>query len=108
MKPKLPAAPRGLGADGRRLWQSVVNQYILEGYQFESLRMAAKEYDRHCKAEAVVQKLGMTYTDRFGQPKERPEVSIARNAGIAAARHLRELSLDVDPPADVRLPRLAG
>ncbi|MGO6701971.1 hypothetical protein ACCS33_21300 [Rhizobium ruizarguesonis] len=46
--------------------------------------------------------------DRFGQPKERPEVGIMQNARIAFARLLRELALDgVDGPDAPRSPRTA-
>ncbi|TAU76534.1 hypothetical protein ELI13_31645 [Rhizobium ruizarguesonis] len=52
--------------------------------------------------------LGRPFTDRFGQPKERPEVGIMQNARIAFARLLRELALDgVDGPDAPRSPRTA-
>ncbi|MEJ7714176.1 MAG: hypothetical protein WKF40_00095 [Thermoleophilaceae bacterium] len=48
---------------------------------------------------------GTTYTDRFGQPRARPEVNIERDARIAFARLLRELDLDGEPAPDPRPPR---
>ncbi len=43
-------------------------------------------------------KKGLTYTDRFGAPKSRPEVGIARDSKIVFMRAMRELALDVLPP----------
>jgi hypothetical protein len=45
---------------------------------------------------------GLTYQDRFDAPRARPEVAIERDNRLAFARLLRELDLDVEPPADGR------
>lgn len=47
----------------------------------------------------MLAKKGLTYTDRYGCPKSRPEVAIERDARISFARLIRELSLS-EPPAD--------
>jgi hypothetical protein len=72
------------------------------------LRLAAEAWDRCEQARLVIAEQGLTYMDRFEQPRARPEVAIERDSRIAFARLIRELALDVDSPADVRPPRLLG
>ena len=48
----------------------------------------------------------MTYEDRFGAPRARPEVAIERDSRLAIARLVRELGLDVATPANSRPPAL--
>ncbi|MGB8288990.1 hypothetical protein [Rhizobium ruizarguesonis] len=70
--------------------------------------VAAEAWDQAQGAREVLDRDGQTFTDRFGQPKERPEVGIMQNARIAFARLLRELALDgVDGPDAPRSPRTA-
>jgi hypothetical protein len=58
-------------------------------------------------AREVLDKDGLTYTDRFGAPRARPEVAIERDSRIAFARLVRELALDVEaPPEPSRPPAL--
>ena len=47
---------------------------------------------------------GMTYVDRFGAPRARPEIAVERDSRFAFARLLRELDLDLKAPADNRRP----
>jgi hypothetical protein len=65
-------------------------------------------FDRCVAAREILDREGLTYTDRFGQPKARPEVAIERDGRIAFARLLRELGLDVEPPAETRPPAVAA
>lgn len=58
-------------------------------------------------AASKIPDLGLTYEDRFKQPRVRPEVAIERDGRIAFARLVRELRLDVDPDDD-RIPTLPG
>jgi P27 family predicted phage terminase small subunit len=107
-KPTPPKAPKHLRAPTRRWWASVVEAYVLEEHHRRVLTLAGESWDRCCQAREVLHKEGLTYTDRFGAPKARPEVAIERDARLAVARLLRELNLDSEAPADVRPPRLHG
>lgn len=69
------------------------------------LTLAAESWDRKEAARQAVVREGLTFSDRFGSPKPRPEVAIQRDAEIVFARLLRELKLDIDPP-DSRPPGL--
>lgn len=97
-----PKAPRHLQAATRRWWRSVVEDYQLEEHHVRLLTLAGEAWDRCQEARRALARHGMTYTDRFGAPKARPEVAIERDARTGFARLLRELDLDVDPPAAER------
>ena len=107
-KQKQVVAPRHLSAAARRWWADVAAEYELESHHLKLLTMAAEAWDRCCDARRILDKEGMTFYDRFGQPKSRPEIAIERDSRVAFARLLRELTLDADPPAEVRPPRLHG
>jgi hypothetical protein len=62
------------------------------------LTLAGEAWDRCEQARTLLATHGLTYADRFGQPRSRPEVAIERDSRIAFARLIRELSLDVEPP----------
>lgn len=82
--------------------------FELDAHHVRLLQLAAESWDRGQQAREALGKHGITFTDRFGAPHARPEVAIERDARIAFARLLRELALDVDPPADARPPRITG
>jgi hypothetical protein len=99
--------PRGLGADGRRLWKAVVDEYDLLGHQFELLRLAAQALDRASQARTVLDRDGLTVSTTTGV-KSHPAAAIERDSRLAVARLLRELALEVDDPVSMpaRPPRL--
>jgi hypothetical protein len=86
----------------------VTGDFKLESYHLRLLRLACESWDRAEQAREVLDRDGLTFLDRFDNPRARPEVAIERDSRIAFARLLRELALDVDPPREVRPPRLSG
>jgi phage terminase small subunit len=82
-----------------RWWIAVQKDFDLEPHHVRLLTLAATAWDRADSAREVIQTEGAVFRDRFDQPKARPEVAIERDATIAFARLLRELDLDLDPPA---------
>jgi phage terminase small subunit len=89
-------------------FEDVASTYQLEAHHLRLLTLAAEAWDRCVQAREALAEHGLTYTDRFDQPRARPEVAIERDSRIGFARLLRELALDVEPPADCRPPRRAG
>lgn len=86
----------------------MVADFELEPHHLRLLQLAAEAWDQAQTAREVLDRDGQTFFDRFGQPKERPEVGILQNARISFARLLRELALDgVDAPEAPRAPRTA-
>lgn len=105
---KSPKTPPHLRQETQKWFRSVLSDFDLEGHHVRLLTLAAEAWDQAQSAREVLDRDGQTYTDRFGQPKARPEVDILQNARIAFARLLRELALDgVDAPETPRPPRTA-
>jgi P27 family predicted phage terminase small subunit len=91
-----PAAPKHLRAGTRKWFKTVVEEWDLEDHHIRILTLAAEAWDQTQLCRETIQQDGQTYTDRFGQPKERPEISIMHNARIAFARLVRDLDLDFE------------
>ena len=99
-----PQAPAHLESATAAWWLSVVTTWELDEHHVRLLTLASEAFDRAVAARKIIARRGLTFKDRWGQPKPRPEVAIERDARIAFARLLRELDLDVDPPPEGRRP----
>ena len=104
MTTRRPKAPDHLQPATARWWRSVLEDYELEPHHVRLLTLAAESWDRTAAARSVLDRNGLTYVDRFGAPRARPEVAIERDGRLAFARLIRELDLDVEPPAEGRRP----
>lgn len=92
----------------KKWFKSVLEEFELDGHHVRLLTLAAEAWDQAQTAREVLDRDGQTFLDRFGQPKERPEVGILQNARISFARLIRELALDGDTTPDApRMPRTA-
>jgi len=109
MKKTQPRPPAHLATATKKWFANVVEEFELEPHHLRLLTLAAEAWDRGQQAREAIAKEGLTFTDKHGQPRARPEVSIERDSRIAFARLLRELALDVSTPADdCRPPRIGG
>jgi phage terminase small subunit len=88
----------------RDWFDQVVAEFELDQHHVRLLTLAAEAWETGQEARAAIAKHGTIYVDRFGAPRKRPEVSVQAEARIAFARLLRELDLDVDPPATASRP----
>lgn len=89
-----PKPPKHLKTATRRWWASIVEEYVLEPHHLRLLTAASEAWDRMLDARAALKRHGLTYEDRHGAPRPRPEVAIERDSRIAFARMLREVGLD--------------
>ena len=105
MTQRTPRAPKHLRLATRRWWESVLADFDLEDHHVRLLTRAAEAWDRGEQAREAIAEHGLTFTDRFGSPRARPEVAVERDSRIGFARLLRELALDVDSPEAPRAPR---
>lgn len=106
---KTPKPPAHLRKPTQKWFRQVVQDFDMEPHNLKLLIRACEAFDRGEAAREVIDRDGLTYTDRFGCPRARPEVAIERDSRIGFARLIRELSLDgVDAPEAPRPPRYAS
>jgi hypothetical protein len=96
--------PPHLRPDTREWFSSVINEYELAEHHVRLLTLAGEAWDGGQQAREVLDREGLTYIDRFGAPRARPEISVERDSRIAFARLLSEMSLDADPPPEPSRP----
>ncbi len=89
-------------------WKSVVGEYALEPHHVRLLTLAAESYDRCTEARELIAKEGLTYRDRFQQPRQHPACAIERDNKTSFARLLRELGLDISEPEPLKPPTIKG
>ena len=94
-----PKPPSHLQPGTRKWFASVIENYDLEEHHLRLLILAGESWDRTVAAREVLDREGLTFVDRFGSPRARPEIGIERDSRIAFARLVRELDLDVAPPS---------
>ena len=83
----------------------MVRTYELENHHLKLLQGAAECLDRIVDSREALAEHGLTYVDRYGQPKERPECMTERQNKALFMRLLRELALDINT-SDSRPPAL--
>jgi hypothetical protein len=90
-KAQRPAVPKGTGANGQRLWNAVVGEYVLEEHELALLREAVRTIDLLDKLDQVVRKDGLMAGK--GAARVHPALVEARQLKIALARVLAALRL---------------
>jgi P27 family predicted phage terminase small subunit len=101
-----PRAPRHLKAATRRWFEAVASDWTLEEHHLRLLQLAGEAWDRCQEAREVIARDGLTTATRDGGHKLHPAVRVEDSSRIAFARLLRELDLDIDPPAESKRPPL--
>ena len=89
-----PKPPKHLRPATRQWFDEVMREYSLEPHHVHLLTMAAEARDRCEQAREALAKHGMTFEDRFGQPRARPEIAIERESKLTFVRLLRALGID--------------
>ncbi|MDB5344302.1 MAG: hypothetical protein JWP89_2679 [Schlesneria sp.] len=100
-------APQHLEPETRRWFEAVATEFVLEEHHLRLLALAGEAWDRCQAARLAIQTHGLTFNDRFGTPKARPEIAIERDSRIGFSRCVRELGLDLQEP-ESRPPRTGG
>jgi phage terminase small subunit len=100
--------PKHLSTSTTEWFKQVAEDFNLEPHHIRLLTLASEAWDRCVQARLALAEHGLTFLDRFKQPRARPEIAIERDSRIAFARLLRELALDLEPPGESRPPRIGG
>jgi phage terminase small subunit len=102
-------APKHLRATTRAWWSQVVADYQLEPHHALLLTAACECLDRIAEAQEAVTAEGLFPVNGRGR-KLHPALLLERDQKILFARLLRELSLDIEAPAEqyARVPRISG
>jgi P27 family predicted phage terminase small subunit len=94
--------PKHLRKATSEWWKEVVEEFDLDSHHVRLLTKACEAFDRSEQAREAILRHGLTFNDRFGAPRARPECAIERDSRLAFARLVREIGLDVSPPSDSR------
>lgn len=92
--------PRGLSTEAKRWWNRVVAEWSLDDVALLLLQGACECLDRMREAQAALKKEGLVVKDRFGQPKQNPNLLTERDAKQGLLRHIKALNLDLEPLND--------
>jgi hypothetical protein len=90
----LSTAPRYLSKRMKTFWASILATRKLQPHEAAILLEACVSFDRAEAARKVLQK-GLTYTDRFGAPRPRPEIAVERESRLVFAKLIKQLDLHV-------------
>jgi len=97
---KFPPPPKGLRSETAEWWREITRDYVLETTHLKLLTLACRAWDRVSTAREALAKHGLSFEDKHGVARPRPEVAIERNSAILFARLVRELRLSDTPEPD--------
>jgi len=77
----------------KMFWISAFEGKRIQPYRVEILLKACEAHDRAEQARRILKREGLTFEDRFLQPRSRPEVAIERDARSQFAKLLDQAGL---------------
>jgi hypothetical protein len=78
------------------LWRDVQAAWALNAPALELLRCAVESLSRADQAAEIVSREGMTFVDRWGQPRQHPAAVLELNHRGQAARYLQALGVTLE------------
>jgi hypothetical protein len=92
--------PKHLSQDMRSWVRDIIDRYPIESHHFRILILAGEAWDSCVAARKVLRAKGVSYLDRFGAPRSRPEVAALRDSRLAFLRCLAALGIQNEDPED--------
>lgn len=92
--------PASISAEGKKWWTRIVEEYAVDDAAgLLLLEEAMRAFDDTRKAQAILEREGMTLKDRFGQQRQHPASLTLRDSRNLMLRSLKALNLDIAPGA---------
>jgi hypothetical protein len=88
-----PPPPRHLSKKMKAFWIAAFERKRIQPYRAEILLKALEAHDRAEQARRILKREGLTYEDRFKQPRSRPEVAMERDSRAQFAKLLDQAGL---------------
>ncbi len=110
MATKQPAftPPKHLSKESAEFFRKTIAGYDLDEHHILLLVKALEAFDLAEKCRKILDKEGLTYTDRFNSPRARPETKILNDSRNALKNIFRELGFDLSDDNNSRPPLIAG
>lgn len=102
---RAPAAPATLGAAGKRLWRTLVQQYNWTAAQLEVVELLARTRDRIAEADAALSRDGaFLRSDRGIVVRQHPACRVLKDCQTTFVSLWKSLNLDLSsmPEAEVK------
>lgn len=99
LRPRAPSTrlPRGLTAEGRRLWAAVAHEYELDAASEKLLLVALEALARLRQAQAAVKEHGLLVPGARGGLRANPALAVESAARRDFLSVMRQLNFDADP-----------
>jgi P27 family predicted phage terminase small subunit len=101
------APPKHLSKESAEFFRKTLVDYELEEHDVLLLVKAMEAFDLAEKCTKILDKDGLTYIDRFGAPRARPEAKILNDSRNAMKNILREIGLSLADDNKSRPPLIA-
>ena len=98
--PKIPSPPARLSQGSKRLWRTILEEQELTAAQILILTCGLEAWDRKEAAREGIEREGMTFMDKWDQPKMNPLCAIERTARAAAVHNFKVLGLQMELEAE--------
>jgi phage terminase small subunit len=105
---KQPNVPTHLSKASAEFFRKSIADYELDDHHILLLVKALEAFDLAEQCRKILDKEGLTYTDRFGSPRARPETKILNDSRNAVKNIFRELGFDLADDNSSRPPLIAG
>ncbi|HEX3998961.1 MAG TPA: hypothetical protein VHX65_10450 [Pirellulales bacterium] len=104
-----PKSPAVLEKAGKAFWRAVNDEFSIESdHQLRLLEHAARMLDLAAAAREIIARDGLLVPGKTGATRENPAAASERQSMNAFRLTVRELGLDIEPPAEHRGPRRPG
>ena len=93
-----PVPPSDLSPDAAQRWTALVAEFdVRDAAGLETLHVGFQNFDLADRLAAVIEADGVTFRDRFGQPRQHPLLPALRDARAAYLSAIRSMNFDATP-----------